>query len=69
MLELGESSPALLCDVKDCEGPKGPPDDNDDVYLRLQHGKGLQQGLRLQQGFQTLVYMSYIKHINPASKA
>jgi hypothetical protein len=33
--------------------------DDDDVYLRLQHGKG----------FHNLVYMSYIKHINPASKA
>jgi hypothetical protein len=27
---------------------------DDDVYLRLQHGKG----------FHDLVYMSYIKHIN-----
>jgi hypothetical protein len=34
-------------------------DDNDDVYLRLQHGRG----------FHNLVYMSYVKHINPASKA
>jgi hypothetical protein len=29
--------------------------DDDNVYLRLQHGKG----------FHNLVYMSYIKHINP----
>jgi hypothetical protein len=34
-------------------------EDDDDVYLRLQHGKG----------FHNLVYMSYVKHINPASKA
>jgi hypothetical protein len=34
-------------------------DDYDDVHLRLQHGKG----------FHNLVYMSYVKHINPASKA
>jgi hypothetical protein len=34
-------------------------DDDDDVYLRLQHGKG----------FHNLVYMSYVKHIDPASKA
>jgi hypothetical protein len=33
--------------------------DDDDVYLRLQHGKG----------FHNLVYMSYVKHIKPASKA
>jgi hypothetical protein len=32
---------------------------DDDVYLRLQHGKG----------FHKLVYMSYVKHVNPASKA
>jgi hypothetical protein len=36
-----------------------PSDPEDDVYLRLQHGKG----------FHNLVYMSYVKHINPASKA
>jgi hypothetical protein len=36
-----------------------PQPDDDDVYLRLQHGKG----------FHNLVYMSYVKHINPASKA
>jgi hypothetical protein len=34
-------------------------DDDDDVYLRLRHGKG----------FHNLVYMSYIKHMNPACKA
>jgi hypothetical protein len=34
-------------------------DDDDDVYLRLQHGKASHN----------LVYMSYIKHINPACKA
>jgi len=34
-------------------------DDNDDVYLRLQNGKG----------FHNLVYISYVKYINPASKA
>jgi hypothetical protein len=34
-------------------------DDNDDVYFRLQYGKG----------FHNLVYMSYVKHINLASKA
>jgi hypothetical protein len=34
-------------------------DDDDDAYLRLQHGKG----------FHNLAYISYIKHINPASKA
>ena len=33
--------------------------DDDDVYLRLQNGKG----------FHNLVYMSYVKHIYPASKA
>jgi hypothetical protein len=32
---------------------------DDGVYLRLQHGKG----------FQNLVYISYEKYINPASKA
>jgi hypothetical protein len=31
-------------------------DDDDDGYLRLQQGKG----------FNNLVYMSYVKHINPA---
>jgi hypothetical protein len=35
------------------------PDDDDDVYLRLQHGKG----------FHNLVYLSYVKQMNPASKA
>jgi hypothetical protein len=35
-----------------------PPDD-DDVYLRLQNGKGLHN----------LVYVSYVKHINPACKS
>jgi hypothetical protein len=34
-------------------------DYNNDVYLRLKHG----------EGFHNLVYMSYVKHINPASKA
>jgi hypothetical protein len=34
-------------------------DHDDDVYLRLQHGKG----------FHNLVYISYVKHVNPASKA
>jgi hypothetical protein len=34
------------------------PDDDDDVYLRLQHGKG----------FHNLVYMSYVKHIDPAKR-
>jgi hypothetical protein len=34
-------------------------DDDDDVYLRLQHGRG----------FHNLVYMSSLKHINPAFKA
>jgi hypothetical protein len=34
-------------------------DDNDDIYLRLQHG----------EGFHNLVYMSYVKHINAAFKA
>jgi hypothetical protein len=33
--------------------------EDDDVYIRLQYGKG----------FHNLVYMSYVKHINPASKA
>jgi hypothetical protein len=33
--------------------------DDDDVYLELRHGKG----------FHNLVYMSYIKHMNPVSKA
>jgi len=33
--------------------------DDDDIYLRLQHGKG----------FHDLVYMSYVKHTNPACKA
>jgi hypothetical protein len=37
----------------------GTDDDDDDVYLRLQHGKG----------FHNLVHMSYVKHIDPASKA
>jgi hypothetical protein len=32
--------------------------DDDDVYLRLQHGKG----------FHNFVYMSYVKHINPAKR-
>jgi hypothetical protein len=36
-----------------------PLSDNDDVYLRLQHGIE----------FHNLVHMSNIKHINPASKA
>jgi hypothetical protein len=36
-------------------GQKG---DDDDVYLRLQHG----------EGFHNLVYMSYVKHINPAKR-
>jgi hypothetical protein len=31
---------------------------DDDVYLRLQHGKG----------FHNLVYISYVKHINPAKR-
>jgi hypothetical protein len=31
-------------------------DDDDDVYLRLQHGKG----------FHNLVYMSHVKHMNTA---
>jgi hypothetical protein len=35
-----------------------PDDDDDDVYLRLQHGIG----------FHNLVYMSYVKHINPAKR-
>jgi hypothetical protein len=30
--------------------------DDDDVYLRLQHGKG----------FHNLVYMSYVRHIKPS---
>jgi hypothetical protein len=34
-------------------------DDDDDVYLRIQHGKR----------FHNIVYMSYVKHINPACKA
>jgi hypothetical protein len=34
-------------------------DDNDNGYFILQHAKG----------FHNLVYMSYVKHINPASKA
>jgi uncharacterized membrane protein len=33
--------------------------DDDDVYLRLQHGKG----------FHNLAYTSYVKHIIPDSKA
>jgi hypothetical protein len=33
-----------------------PADDNDDVYLRLQHGKE----------FQNFVYISKVKDINPA---
>jgi hypothetical protein len=33
-------------------------DDDDDVYLRLQHGKG----------FHNLVYMSYVKQRNPAKR-
>jgi hypothetical protein len=32
--------------------------DDDDVYLRLQYGKG----------FHNLVYTSYINHINPAKR-
>jgi hypothetical protein len=39
--------------------PNDDDDDDDDVYLRLQHVKG----------FHNLVYMSDVKHINPASKA
>jgi hypothetical protein len=35
------------------------PDVDDDVYLSLKHGKG----------FYNLVYMSYVKQINPAFKA
>jgi hypothetical protein len=38
--------------------PIGPEDD-DDVYFRLQNGKG----------FYNLVYTSYVKQVNPASKA
>jgi GTPase SAR1 family protein len=34
----------------------GDDDNDDDAYLRLQYGKG----------FHNLVYMSYVKHINPA---
>jgi hypothetical protein len=34
-------------------------DDDEDVYLRLQHRKW----------YHNLVNMSYVKHINPASKA
>jgi hypothetical protein len=34
------------------------PCDDDDVYFRLQHGKE----------FHNLVYMSYVKHINPSNK-
>jgi hypothetical protein len=34
-------------------------DDDDDVYFRLQHGKG----------FHSLVYLSYVKHIIQACKA
>jgi hypothetical protein len=33
-------------------------DDDDDFYLRLQYGKR----------FHNLVYMSYVKHVNPASR-
>jgi hypothetical protein len=40
-------------------GTIGVCDDDDDVYLRLQHGKG----------FHNLVYMSYVKHKTPDSKA
>jgi hypothetical protein len=39
--------------------PGDDDNDDDDFYLRLQHGKG----------FHHLIYMSYVKHINPASKA
>jgi hypothetical protein len=33
--------------------------DDDDIYLRLENDKG----------FHNLVYIFYVKHINPASKA
>jgi hypothetical protein len=46
-----EPERALHCILASC-------DDDNDVYLRLQHGKG----------FHNFVYVSYIKHINLASK-
>jgi hypothetical protein len=46
-------------DDDDNDDDNNDDDDDGDVYLRLQHGKG----------FHNLVYMSYAKHINPASKA
>jgi hypothetical protein len=39
--------------------PAVRPFNDDDVYLRLQHGKE----------FYNLVYMFYVKHINPSNKA
>jgi hypothetical protein len=53
MPKLWNPQPASVAPVS------GYDDDDDDVYLRLQHGKGLHN----------LVYISYVKHINPASKA
>jgi hypothetical protein len=41
------------------EGQSVGFDDDDDVYFKLQQRKG----------FHNLVYMSYVKHINPASTA
>jgi hypothetical protein len=46
-------------DDDDNDDDDNDDDDNDDyVYLRLQHGKG----------FHNLVYVSYVKHINPSNK-
>jgi hypothetical protein len=44
--------------ISDCNGRPMGGGPGDDVYLRLQHGKG----------FHNLVFMSYVKYINPASK-
>jgi hypothetical protein len=53
-------SPTLAYDGDDDNDDNVDDNDDDDynneVYLRLQHGKG----------FYNHVYMSYVKHINPA---
>jgi hypothetical protein len=54
----------MLCidnddDDDDDEDNDNNDGDDDDVYLTLQYGKG----------FHNPVYMSYVKHINPISKA
>jgi hypothetical protein len=46
-------------DTDDYDDGDNDDDNDDDVYLRFQDGKG----------FHNLVCMSYVKHINPVSKA